>query len=140
MSTELPTTARMLSMLPRQQFPATVVARAVELRKRGWGYHRIAKALDAEGWPTARGGRWSGTTVRSLLITNAPEVAAQAVQRDDTQRVVNHHLREVITEFDQAIAERSAAAIATEEFDKALAERTTPERTTPDDTTPGPTT
>ncbi len=125
-TTAQPTVARMLSLLPRQQFPnhAKVVARAVELRKLGWRYKRIADQLQGEGWPTARGGKWGSSTVRSLLYKNAPEVAINAIQTERTSAVVNHQLREAIELLDDAIVAHSTAAVLAEEFDKAMAERT----------------
>jgi DNA invertase Pin-like site-specific DNA recombinase len=38
-----------------------------ELRARGYSLRKIARALEARGIPTKRGGRWAAATVRKLL-------------------------------------------------------------------------
>ncbi len=57
--------------------PATV-ARIDEYRAHGYSYSRIAALLTAENVPTARGGGWYASTVRSALLTRRREIAAQA--------------------------------------------------------------
>jgi DNA invertase Pin-like site-specific DNA recombinase len=52
--------------------PSTVDLKAVErargLRAKGASYAAIAEVLNAEGWPTAQGGkRWHASTVRAVL-------------------------------------------------------------------------
>jgi site-specific DNA recombinase len=44
-----------------------VLERILRLRTLGWSLRRIADRLDAEGIPAKRGGRWFGSTVRSIL-------------------------------------------------------------------------
>lgn len=39
-----------------------------DMRKAGMGYHKIARALDAKGIPTRRGGVWWAATVRKILL------------------------------------------------------------------------
>jgi DNA invertase Pin-like site-specific DNA recombinase len=46
---------------------ARAVKRAAALRREGFGYRTIAARLEAEGYPTKRGGRWQSNTVRRLL-------------------------------------------------------------------------
>jgi DNA invertase Pin-like site-specific DNA recombinase len=46
---------------------AATVKRAAALRRRGMGWQRIAKTLDAEGRATKRGGAWAPNTVRKML-------------------------------------------------------------------------
>jgi Recombinase len=52
---------------PAGRVPPEVVEAIVELRRRGWGPHRIARALASQGVPTARGGCWHSATVRKVL-------------------------------------------------------------------------
>ena len=51
------------------------LARARELRASGLGYLKIARALDAEGRPTKKGGLWQAPSVRSVLLS-AEKMAA----------------------------------------------------------------
>jgi DNA invertase Pin-like site-specific DNA recombinase len=62
----------------REAVPTELADRIIELRRTGLSYQRIAKQLDAERVPTARGGRWASATVRSAEITRRRELAAQA--------------------------------------------------------------
>jgi DNA invertase Pin-like site-specific DNA recombinase len=39
----------------------------IELRTRGYSLRKIARALEARGVPTKRGGKWAAATVRKLL-------------------------------------------------------------------------
>lgn len=50
----------------------------IEMRERGLSYERIGQALDAEGIPTATGGkRWWPMTVRSAALARSRELADQ---------------------------------------------------------------
>ncbi|HEY4000524.1 MAG TPA: recombinase family protein [Candidatus Xenobia bacterium] len=57
---------------------ATTIARIVALRHDGMTYRQIATALQTEGRPTMRGGRWGPETIRKVLgrQTNALAVPA----------------------------------------------------------------
>jgi DNA invertase Pin-like site-specific DNA recombinase len=46
----------------------------VDLRRRGWSLRRIAWALDRSGRPPVRGGLWRHSTVRLVLLREAPEL------------------------------------------------------------------
>ncbi len=45
-----------------------VIHQMAKMRKAGIGYHRIAKALDANEIPTRHGGKWRAATVRKILL------------------------------------------------------------------------
>jgi DNA invertase Pin-like site-specific DNA recombinase len=62
----------------REAVPVEIADRIIELRGTGLSYQKIAKRLEAERVPTARGGRWASATVRSAEITRRREIAAQA--------------------------------------------------------------
>jgi DNA invertase Pin-like site-specific DNA recombinase len=63
---------------PRTVAPA-VLARVVGLRSEGHSLRSIAAVLEAEGVPTARGGRcWHPATVRGLLASHDLDLAAEA--------------------------------------------------------------
>jgi DNA invertase Pin-like site-specific DNA recombinase len=51
---------------------AKAVKRAAALRRQGMGYQKIANTLQAEGFPTKRGGTWAANTIRRLL--RSPQV------------------------------------------------------------------
>lgn len=53
-----------------------LVRRIKKLRRRGETFEAIACALNDEGVPTKRGGRWHQTTVRNLVVRPTPSVRA----------------------------------------------------------------
>ncbi len=55
-----------------------VLERIVRLRSQGWSFHRIADRLNREGIPAKRGGRWFGSTVRSVLVVISAECCSSA--------------------------------------------------------------
>ena len=61
-------------LVPNATEQATV-ARLVELRHQGLGYHKVAVVLNEEGRPTKRGAPWQAMTVRNIYL-RAPEEAA----------------------------------------------------------------
>ena len=63
------------------------------MRKQGLSYRRIAAALNAAKWPTARGGSWSSSTVRSLLIQHGPHRAAQEARVSTFGEMVAEEMR-----------------------------------------------
>ena len=48
----------------------------VDLRKKGFGYERIARELDKRGRPTQRGGPWTRVSVRDILNRVSPSLVA----------------------------------------------------------------
>jgi len=50
--------------------------RILALHSTGESYNAIAKALDAEGIPTARGGRWAAATVRAVVLSETAKALA----------------------------------------------------------------
>jgi DNA invertase Pin-like site-specific DNA recombinase len=49
-----------------------IIARMRQLRAKGWSYRGIATRLDREGIRPKRGRRWAHTTVKSILLRQAP--------------------------------------------------------------------
>jgi DNA invertase Pin-like site-specific DNA recombinase len=49
-----------------------IIARMRQLRAEGWSYRGIATRLDREGIRPKRGRRWAHTTVKSILLREAP--------------------------------------------------------------------
>ena len=62
--------------LEPDQAEQVILARVRELRAFGWGYLKIAQALNAEGRSTKRGGPWQAASVRSVLRSAEKMVAA----------------------------------------------------------------
>ena len=56
-----------------REIPARTRARIRKERSQGAGLREIAERLDAEGVPTARGGRWRTSTVDSVLRSRSRE-------------------------------------------------------------------
>jgi DNA invertase Pin-like site-specific DNA recombinase len=62
----------------RDAVPAEIADRILAMREQGLSYERIGQALDAEGIPTAIGGkRWWPMTVRSAALARSRELADQ---------------------------------------------------------------
>lgn len=60
----------------RDAVPAAIADRMLAMREQGLSYERIGQALDAEGVPTATGGkRWWPMTVRSAALARSRELA-----------------------------------------------------------------
>jgi len=55
----------------------------VGLRRRGWSLRRIARLLSREGRPAARGGPWRHSSVRGVLLREAPELVDQELDAGD---------------------------------------------------------
>ena len=55
-----------------------VADRIIAAREAGRSYRAIAADLDADGVPTARGGKWQAASVRSVERTRRLEIEAQA--------------------------------------------------------------
>ena len=68
---------------PVEQSP-TAMALAVRLRESGMSYAKIAARLTAEGLPTARGGKWHGSTVSRLVRSAALDAEALALRSAPT--------------------------------------------------------
>lgn len=60
--------------------PDEVRHRVVAIRASGMTLRAVASALNAEGVPTARGGRWHGSTVRSVCSSVALDGEMAAIQ------------------------------------------------------------
>ena len=56
---------------PKSPLPTELIERIVELRADGCSLPRIARTLEAEGVPTARGGKWAAGTIRGILMSPA---------------------------------------------------------------------
>ena len=56
---------------PKSPLPAELIDRIVSLRAEGCSLPRIAKTLESEGVPTARGGKWAAGTIRGILLSPA---------------------------------------------------------------------
>lgn len=73
-----------LAIVPRQAEAARWAAEAV---KAGWGQAAIARELERQGVPTARGGKWTTATVRHMLT--APTIAGLRVYKGEVHRKGN---------------------------------------------------
>lgn len=56
----------------RPAAPAPIVERVKAMYADGLGFTAIARQLDAEGVPTARGGNWQASTIQSILGLRKP--------------------------------------------------------------------
>lgn len=56
---------------PKSPLPTELIDRIVALRHDGCSLPGIAKTLEAEGVPTARGGKWAAGTIRGILMSPA---------------------------------------------------------------------
>lgn len=55
------------------------IARMVELRTAGRSLREVVEAMNAEGWPSKRGGRWHTETVRRVLARVSADAEVVAV-------------------------------------------------------------
>lgn len=60
---------------PKSPLDRALIERIVSMHKNGQSMHGIARTLEREGVPTARGGRWAAATIRGIL--NSPAVRAK---------------------------------------------------------------
>lgn len=56
---------------PKSPLPEDLIDRIIALRGEGRSLPGIAKTLEAEGVPTARGGKWAAGTIRGILLSPA---------------------------------------------------------------------
>jgi DNA invertase Pin-like site-specific DNA recombinase len=61
-------------LVPNQAEQATL-ARLVQLRQQGLGYHKVADLLNQEGHQTKKGGPWQAMTVRNLFLRATEDAA-----------------------------------------------------------------
>lgn len=98
---------------------AAMIRRIFDMYLGGWGFCRIAKALNEEGVPTYKGGRWNASRVGSL-IGNEKLTGSALLQKKYTE---NHLTKKQVRnrgEKTQYFAEDThPAIISTEQFEAA---------------------
>lgn len=72
--------------ISRPAAPSPIVERVRKLYSEGHGFTAIARLLDAEGVPTARGGAWQASTIQSILGLRKPSRRKRAVLPEPTRR------------------------------------------------------
>jgi site-specific DNA recombinase len=61
---------RICNMLVMNHDEQQVIEEIMELREKGWSLREIADRLNVDGIPAKKGGRWHGSSVRSVLASS----------------------------------------------------------------------
>jgi DNA invertase Pin-like site-specific DNA recombinase len=72
--------------ISRPAAPSPIVERVQSLYADGLGFTAIARLLEAEGVPTARGGAWQASTIQSTLGLRKPSRRKRALLPEPTRR------------------------------------------------------
>ncbi|HUP73007.1 MAG TPA: recombinase family protein [Acidimicrobiales bacterium] len=72
--------------ISRPAAPSPIVERVKALYADGLGFTAIARLLDAEGVPTARGGAWQASTIQSILGLRQPSRRKRADLPEPSRR------------------------------------------------------